>query len=261
MKNGRWWLAALTMVILAVSVRADDGAFAVLFNGNQDGSGSYVTVPDSDAFDLTQPFTIESWVNWTGESGYRAYFSKAIGDEPGFTVTGLTMVVWDGVPCLALQDVGVSRVTCASGAISASTWTHVAATYDGQVATIYVNGVASSSVDHGFVAFPGTDAEFGTSTSLLIGREFLSDLVDRTFPGTLDEVRIWNALLPAETIHDWYDSVATGAHPNAADLVAYYQFNEGQSRNSSTHDHSNNGHDGTLMNGAARVRSSVPLKQ
>ena len=260
MKNARLWFAALGMAILSVSVRADNGAFAVLFNGNQDGSGSYVTVPDSDAFDLTQPFTIEAWVNWNGAPGSRPYFSKPIGDEPGFTVTGLTMVVWEGFPCLALQDIGVSRFTCASDAISASTWTHVAATYDGQVATIYINGVASNSLDYGFVAFPGTDAEFGTSSALLIGREFLSDLADRTFPGTLDEVRVWSTLLPAETIQGWYNSVATGAHPNAASLLAYYQFNEGQSRNPSTQDHSHNGHDGTLMNGATRVRSSVPMR-
>jgi len=260
MRNGRSYLASVAMVILAVSAQADNGAFAVLFNGNQDGSGSYVAVPDSDAFDLTQPFTIETWVNWDGDPSYRAYLSKPIGDEPGFVVTGVTMVVVDGFPCLALQDVGVSRFTCASSGLSPSTWTHVAATYDGQVSTIYIDGVVSNSEDGGYVAFPGTDAAFGTSSSLLIGREFVADLVDRTFAGTLDEVRIWNALLPADTLQAWHDRVATGAHPNAGSLVAYYQFNEGLSLNQTTQDHSHNGHDGTLMNGATRVRSSVPLR-
>ena len=258
MKN--LWLAVFGIVMLAVSVRADNGAFAVLFNGNQDGTGSYVAVPDSDAFDLTQPFTIEAWVNWNGAPGYRPYLSKPIGDEPGFVVTGLTMNVAEGVPCLVQQNIGVVRGTCASSPLFPSTWTHVAATYDGQVATIYVDGVVSNSIDYGFVAFQGTDAEFGRSTPLLIGREFLADLVDRTFPGTLDEVRIWNAALPANVIQAWYNRVATGAHPNAASLIAYYKFNEGLSRNPATQDHSHNGHDGTLMNGAARVRSGVPLR-
>ena len=243
------------VMVLAATAAADSGGHALAFNGNTDGSGSYVIVPDSDAFNLQQPFTLEAWLNWNGAEGYRVFLSKPALAES----TGLTMSVWDGYPCLATQRPGAGRATCAAEPLSPSTWTHVAATYDGQVQTIYVNGVESSQQDFGFVAFPGDDAEFGESTPLLIGREFLAGLVDRTFPGTLDEIRIWNEQLAPSTIQEWYARSANASHPNGGGLVAHYQFNEGLSRSPLTHDHTGNGHDGTLTNSATRVKSTVPF--
>jgi hypothetical protein len=248
-------MAAAAAVVLAATALANSGGHSVAFNGNTDGSGSYVTVPDSDAFDLQQPFTLEAWVNWNGADGYRVFLSKSA----MVTSTGLTMVVWDGFPCLATQRPGAGRVTCAAAPLSPSTWTHMAATYDGQVQTVYVNGIVSNEQDFGFAAYPASDAEFGESTPLLIGREFLVGLEDRTFPGILDEIRIWNAQLAPGTIQEWHARGASGSHPNAGSLVAYYQFNEGLSRDPMTHDHTGNGHDGTLMNGATRVKSTVPF--
>jgi hypothetical protein len=258
MRTFRIWYAAVLVVVLSVAARADNPGHAITFNGHTDGSGSYVEILDSDAFDLAQPFTVEAWVNWTGDLGYRVFLSKAVGDTPGFVVTGYSIVIWDGKACLALQGPGVSRVSCSSSPISAATWTQVAVTYDGQVANVYINGLLSSTVDWGFVAFPFTDADAGLSTSLLIGREFFTDLVDRTFPGTLDEVRMWGTALSADTIQSWFNSTVNHSHPDVADLIAYYRFNEGLSQDPTTHDHSGNGHGGTLMNGAVRVRSTAP---
>jgi len=255
MKKLRMQMAATAVVVLAVTVLADSGGHAVAFNGNTDGSGSYVIVPDSDAFDLQQPFTLEAWLNWNGDNGYRVFLSK-----PAMTTsTGLTMVVWDGLPCLATQRPGAGRVTCAAAPLSPSTWTHVAATYDGQVQTVYVNGVESNQQDFGFVAYPASDSDFGESTPLIIGREFLIGLEDRTFPGTLDEIRIWNTQLAPSTIQEQYARSANGSHPDIGGLVAYYQFNEGLSRDRQTQDHTEHGHDGMLMNGAMRVKSTVPF--
>jgi hypothetical protein len=146
-----------------------------------------------------------------------------------------------------------------SGALQAGVWTHVAISYDGRFMIVYLNGTESNRADWGSTAFAASDSSAGQSTALLIGREFLSDLVDRTFGGTLDEVRIWNTDLSAAAIQNWYSRVAPDSHPSIGNLVAYYQFNEGLSRNVKTHDHSGNGHDGVLANGAVRVRSDAPL--
>jgi len=255
MSKLRIQMAAALAVAVAVTASANSGGHAVAFNGNTDGSGSYVTVPDSDAFDLQQPFTLEAWLNWNGADGYRVFLSK-----PALSgSTGLTMAVWDGYPCLATQRPGAGRVTCAAAPLSPSAWTHVAATYDGQVQTVYVNGAESNAQDFGWVAFPAADSEFGESTPLLIGREFPADLVDRTFPGTLDEVRIWNTQLSPGAIQAWYTQSANASHPDIGGLVAYYRFNEGLSRDPNTHDHTGNQHDGTLMNGATRVKSTAPF--
>jgi hypothetical protein len=249
----------LAVLSLAIPGWADDPAHAIVFNGFQDGSGSYVRVPDSDAFDMNQPMTLEAWVKWNGEPGYRVFLAKATADVPGFVSTGYHLVIWDGLACLGLQKPGVGRLTCSGAPIEAGVWTHVAVSYDGRLLIVYLNGTESNRADWGFTSFAASDSSAGQSTPLLIGREFLSDLVDRTFGGTLDEVRIWNTDLSAATIQKWYSRIAPDSHPSIGNLVAYHQFNEGLSQNLNTHDQSGNGHDGVLANGASRVRSDAPL--
>jgi hypothetical protein len=45
--------------------------------------------------------------------------------------------------------------------------------------------------------------------------------------GKIDEVRIWDAELDQETIHNWMNVSVDESHPNYTNLVAYYKFDEG----------------------------------
>ena len=45
------------------------------------------------------------------------------------------------------------------------------------------------------------------------------------FKGRLDEVRLWQTALQAETIQEWKFKTITDEHPDYAQLIAYYPFN------------------------------------
>ena len=73
---------------------------------------------------------------------------------------------------------------------AASTWTHLAATYDGNVLALYVNGVQNATLL--------TSGPIVTSTgSLRIGE---NTIWGEAFTGQIDEVRIYNRALAAAEI-------------------------------------------------------------
>ncbi|WP_027419957.1 T9SS type A sorting domain-containing protein [Crocinitomix catalasitica] len=49
---------------------------------------------------------------------------------------------------------------------------------------------------------------------------------DNNWAGKIDEFRIWDKELPLAVINDWKDRKLDPSHPNYADLVAYYDFDE-----------------------------------
>lgn len=71
----------------------------------------------------------------------------------------------------------------------------------------------------------------GTSKNLAVGEinKFILGSATgfgNSWAGKLDELRIWDSELPEGTIAAWMTQKVTGAHPNYADLVAYYDFDE-----------------------------------
>ncbi len=223
--------------------------YALLFNGNTDGSGAYVGVPSASALSLARNFSLEAWVNWTGAGGYRAFLSKPRVDTPSTVGTGYTLVVSNGQPCLALNTTASSpnRIVCAP-ALTPNVWTHVAATYDGRVVTVYVDGTAAASQDFGSVAGVSTGA-----TALLLGREFINGLYDRSFPGQLDEVRVWNVLRTPQQIQQ---DMAVSLTGQEAGLVGYWRFDEGIGL--STTDGTGQSNTGALVNLPTWVAATTP---
>lgn len=75
------------------------------------------------------------------------------------------------------------------------TWYHIAFTYDGSVAKIYVNGELNAEAE-----YDATLYEFHNSLYLGGSDEF------RSFPGYVDEFRFTETLRSAETIKNYYES-------------------------------------------------------
>ena len=87
--------------------------------------------------------------------------------------------------------------------LAANTWTHLAATYDGSVLRIFVNGVQASSRTIG--------GSLLTSTSALrIGG---NSIWGEYFAGLIDEVRIYNRALTAAEIQTDMNTAIGGAPP------------------------------------------------
>ena len=97
-----------------------------------------------------------------------------------------------------------------SRVLFADTWNHVAATYDGEVYKIYVNGEEcfTKNLDH----------EPASNTPIKhIGK------IDNYFKGQIAEVRIWNKSRTREEIQANMHQRLTG---NESGLVAYLPLNE-----------------------------------
>lgn len=240
-------VASLIFLLLLASMGVASASttvnnFYLHFNGNTDGTGSYVEVKDSPSLHLANRFTIDVWVNWDGRQGYRTFISK----PSSTTTTGFSFVMLDGKPSLAIMGNSnnglVNHYVQAPTAIPANTWINLAATFDGRHMTVYENGTQVASDDL------GTNVSvLQGNTPLLIGREFQNSLLDRSFGGNLHDLKIWNIALSGKTIAQMLKRPPF-ITPNRSSLVGYWPFYERSGY--VAHDVSGHNLNGTLYNGA-----------
>ena len=160
------------------------GKFGNALNFN--GSSNLVTVADANDLDLTTTMTLEAWVNPNVLSNWRTVILK---ERP----SGLSYALYahDTARPSAYINTGGSDVSAdGSASLPVNTWSHVAATYDGVILRLYVNGsqVGSRSVTGTMVAST-SPLRFGGNT---VWGEY--------FSGLIDEVRIYNRALSADEI-------------------------------------------------------------
>ena len=131
--------------------------------------------------------TLEAWVNPTATlSGWKAilqkeadaYFLTASSSQQNRPASGATF----GTTCCTN--------VYATAALVPNTWTHVAATYNGTLIQLYINGGLVSSM-------PATGLIQTTTTSLRIGG---NTYPTEFFQGLIDEVRIYNRALSAAEV-------------------------------------------------------------
>ena len=148
---------------------------ALVFNG----TNALVTIPNAASLQLTVGMTLEVWVNPTTVSGaWRDVIYK--GDD-NYYLEGMSP---------QSQRPGMGGTFSPSplygtAALTANTWTHLAATYDGATMRLYVNGVQ--------VASRAQTGNIATSTNpLQIGGD---SIYGQYFAGMIDEVRIYSRAL------------------------------------------------------------------
>src|SRR5438876_8972537 len=174
---------------------------ALVFNG----ASARVTVPDAASLQLTRGMTLEAWVfptatptNWQAivdknVDGYYLMASSDQGDRPSAGGT------W----------VGGNQNTYGPSVVEVNTWTHLAATFDGETVRLYVNGAE--------VASQAQTTPLATTTGTLqIGGD---SYPNEFFAGRIDEVRIYNRALSAAEIQADM-STAVGGTPPSPDTAA-----------------------------------------
>ncbi len=123
---------------LTNAVRTTAGKFgsALTFNG----SNAWVTVPDAPSLDLTNSMTLEAWVKPVTLSG--AWRTVIMKEQSGNLVYDL-YASRTGSPAAPLSEVyasGSPQAAQATAGLALNTWAHLAATYDGSIVRLYVNG-------------------------------------------------------------------------------------------------------------------------
>ncbi len=125
-----------------------------------DGVDDHVRVANSPALRFTRGMTLEAWVNPVANVPTTGDCVIANWDVV-FAINQRSFALWlepDGTPALALSsDGGYLNVVNVTGTNSVLlwTWTHLAGTYDGTNAMLYVNGTLQGTVPWPWGIYPG----------------------------------------------------------------------------------------------------------
>ena len=158
-----------------------------------DGNDS-LSVPDDDTLDLDQ-FTLALAVKPTASHPDRSTVLVAKWDSFNFTGNYLlTLGRVDNKVRLVTPTCGSTDVLAAPSGLPLNRWSHIAASYDGSMKHIYVNGTLVASK-----AFSGVPCK--NNSPVVIGQEAT---VGVPFVGQLDEVEIYASSLDAGTIQQRY---------------------------------------------------------
>ncbi len=172
----------------------------------------------------TNGLTIEMWVSPDDENFFLGGGAGVLISDGNETSEGvdISFVGYSGmlqaIKCVANTAGGLETVY-SDTELSPENWGHVAVTFNGTSIYIYINGVEAGSA-----TFSNTTL-VSTSNNLLIGKRPAGTV--KPLSGDIDEVRIWNVALDQTTINNWKNVPVTASHPNWANMLAYYQFNEG----------------------------------
>ncbi|MBD3376858.1 T9SS type A sorting domain-containing protein [candidate division KSB1 bacterium] len=211
--------------------------FALKFDGMDD----FVEIANHPSLNVAENFTIEFWIktdnptqSWTRileKGSWDEYYVGFYGNQ-GRMHGALRTDIGNGYSKMTIP-LGPSQTS-----VQENEWYHVAATYDGTTATLFINGVAE-----------------GTKTADASPRSLLGDLIigavkrpvgydfkyEKFLDATLDEVRIWNYARSTDELNNNMFAQLTGAEDG---LAAYYPFDEGTGQ--AANDMSANGNHGRL---------------
>lgn len=190
--------------------------YATGFGGGQaidlDGVDDYVQMPVGVA--NYQDLTLAAWVQWDGGANWQRVFD--IGTEiektmyltpkngSGFIEFGFTTTKGGNV-------VGDASYYLAGPALSVGVWTHVAVTLNGDVATLYVNGVPRSTQVVDLI-----DPLFG-QVFCYLGKSIWN--ADPLFNGRIDDFRIYNYALSGAGVYALWGQSANHAPKFSTDPV------------------------------------------
>ncbi len=156
------------------------------------GSSQYVTGQDVDS---ATTITVGAWVNPSASQT-----SKVISKASTTTDNQGVIQLAANVPSFKLT-VGGSEYTASGSALSNSTWTYLAGTYDGSNVRLYVNGAQAN-------ATPATGAIATNAFVWTAGRD--ANAAGNYFNGSIDEVKVFSRALSANEIKAEYDAGVAG---------------------------------------------------
>ena len=200
------------------------------------GTTAYVQVPSSTSLNITGSITLEAWVKYNSTGAYRDIISRESWGQSGtgggyeLSLTNLGKVRLDLYQSHSTYTSAIGNTT-----VSAGSWHHVAAVFDGSQMRIYLDGVLDKTVS-------STSAPASGTSSVKIGRNSGSYY----FNGLIDEARVSNAAV--------YTSNFTPTSLTASGSTKGLWKFDGQTANDSS-GYSNNG----TLNGGATYSTDVPV--
>jgi len=164
--------------------------------------------------DLSTGMTIEAWIKPANPSSSTDSIILAKAVSPAITTYRMGTDGSDKAVFKVFDSTGTAFVDLTSSeATTLGVWSHVAATFDGSNACLYLNGSSNASTTSvGAV-------RSSTLAPLVVGSILGTD----PFGGLIDELRLWDHARNPVEISNWHDAKLTGNEPG---LVAYWQVRE-----------------------------------
>ena len=172
-----------------------------------EGHSQYVNVPHSSSLNLTTSFTMEAWVNYSGEN--IIIIDKGNYDYPW------CLNPFNNASKMGYYMRNTNTWYYSTAPVPQGINTHVAITLSGGTLTFYINGVESGTATG--------ISTFQDALPMNIGRQQPSGCQCNHFNGTMNELRIWNV---ARTQTEIQSNMAGSVPTNSAGLVAYYKLDE-----------------------------------
>jgi len=172
------------------------------------GIGDYVEVAHADSLDMTDAYTIEAWVNVADVPGniYRPILFR--GTKNANDIEVYVQAISKGLVVAHNRENGGTFDFVRFVAPPIGTWFHLAVTFDGTDVQAYYDSVPQTVTQNSIQMVTPLD----TDKAWWIGK------VDHTafgtlpggssvnlFKGLIDDVRIWNVVLPQEELGKVYD--------------------------------------------------------
>ncbi|MEM6642513.1 MAG: LamG-like jellyroll fold domain-containing protein [Bacteroidota bacterium] len=226
-----------------------------------DGVNDIVIIPDDPSLQFgTGDFTIEAWVYYDGTDQNTGIVTKRNPVNPFEQIQLRVGTTFNGPPgklvgAYVLPDgrtgsgteLPQDRIVNASDELSIG-WHHLALVedYDTDL-RLYIDGILVGT---------DTDDHLGQTVNIA-GQDFhigASNLGSSHFRGTVDEVRIWRTALSETTLRDYMIRELSAEHPDFANLVSAYKFDQNTGNVAEDLVGSNDG----SITGATWVQSGAP---
>ena len=159
-----------------------------------DGADDLVNCGNANSLDAPQAITMEAWINpYEIHKSWIRIIQKC---NVGGTRNSWCLIFSGSSQKLAMEiwDNGTLRDLKAASDAPLNGWTHVACTYDGLAAKIYINGILDNETQNVVSMDIGTN-----DLNAVVGS---SDDDPRGFKGIIDEVRVWNRALEEGEIRE-----------------------------------------------------------
>lgn len=154
---------------------------------NKKGNQTEAVLSKADTIDLsaTNDFTLEGWVKLTKLPGEEGGKLIQIMSKDGGTTSITLGINSDGKAWARVYSKGAGpKGFAGTDAIPLDTWTHLALTYDGKDAVLYVNGKQEAT----------------QTTGRGLPKSVKRIVIGNYIVGDIDDVRISDAVLPAEEL-------------------------------------------------------------
>ena len=149
---------------------------------NFDGANDYVEVPDAPLLRIGNQHTLSAWIKPDNTNNFRQIIGKG--------AYSYNMAIFSGkIRYILYNGITISQVDSVS-TVPTGVWTHVACTYDGAQAKIYINGLLNKQVSWSLTPTQLTAV-------IQIGSGGGSSYY---FKGQMDEVRLYQRALSANEL-------------------------------------------------------------